>query len=78
VKWNDHVPFVPSGKVRRDTAVLVHAMKVYRRSRGMAPLILYFASSSRWVVSFILPPLCAWKRIRLSSELKAEWVPEPV
>ena len=71
-------PFVPSGKVKRDTAVPVHAVKVYRRSRDIHPVILYLASSSRWVVSFILPPLCAWERVPLSIELKAEWFPEPV
>ena len=63
-------PLVPSGKVKRDTAVPVHATKVYRRSRGIAPLILYIACNSRWVVSFILPPLCAWERIPLSIELR--------
>ena len=53
-------------------------MKVCSRSRGIAPLILHLASSSRWVVSVILPPLCAWERILLSVELKTEWVPESV
>jgi len=71
-------PFVPSGKVKRYAAVPVHAMEVYRRSRGIAPLILYLGSSSRWVVSFTFPPLCTWERTPLSIDLKAERVPEPV
>ena len=70
-------PFVPSGKVKRDTAVPANAMKLYRRSRGIAPLILYFACISRWVVSFILLPPCAWVTIPLPVELNAERVPEP-
>jgi hypothetical protein len=58
-------PFVPSGKVKRDTAVPVNTMKVYKRSRGIAPFILYLACSSRWVVSFILRYSATGKEFRI-------------
>jgi hypothetical protein len=37
---------------RTRRVVPVHAMKIYRRSRGIAPGILNLASKWRWVVKF--------------------------
>jgi len=37
--------------------VPVHAMKIYRRSRGIAPLILNLGTRLRWVVNFTPQPL---------------------
>jgi hypothetical protein len=37
--------------------VPVHAMKAYRLSTGIAPLILYPGTWWRWVVSFRLQPV---------------------
>lgn len=41
----------------KDILVLVHAMKVYRGSKGVSPLIVNVGTSWRWVISFTpLPP----------------------
>ena len=49
-------------KVKKDKVVLLYTIKVYRRSRGIAPLILNFCTRCRWVVNFMPLLLCNWER----------------
>lgn len=42
--------------------VPVNAMKAYKWSGGIAPLILSFGSRWKWMVSLMLQPLYAWGR----------------
>jgi hypothetical protein len=60
------------GKVKVKGKVFpVHAMRVYRGSRGIAPTILNLGTRWRWVVNFTPRPLYSWERTPVPIEQKA-------
>jgi hypothetical protein len=55
----------------------LHAMTAYRVCRGTAPLILNPGTRWRWVVTFMLWPLCPGEISSVPTEQEAGWAPEP-
>ena len=53
-------------------------MKVYRGSRGIAPLILNLGIGCRWVVSFNARPLYPQETTAVPTEQEAGWTLEPL
>jgi hypothetical protein len=58
-------------------AVPVHAVKAYRGTRGIAPLILNLGTRWRWVVNFTPRPLYPRKINPVRTEEEAGLAPEP-
>ena len=65
-------------KLSKSKAVLVHARKAYRGSRGIAPVILNLSAGWRWVVKFMLHPLYPQDRTVVPIEQEAGRASEPV
>ena len=58
--------------------VTVHAMKVHRESREIAPLLLNLGSRWRRILSFKYRPLLPWKEPRVPIHNEDEWDLQPV
>jgi hypothetical protein len=58
--------------------VPAYAVKAYRWSRGVSPLILHLVSVWSWVVNIKPRPLYLWQITRISIWYGAGWVPEPI
>jgi hypothetical protein len=57
-------------KNRLKCKICLHAMKAYRRSRGIAPLILKLVATCRWVVNITPRPLHIRKEFRYALSRK--------
>lgn len=65
-------------KKEKSKVVTVHTIKIYKRSRGVATLIL--GLNITWKREVTSQPGCFTPRDRTPStlEIEAEWAPEPV
>ena len=65
-------------KIKNSKVVVIHNIKTYRGSRGVATLILGRSIMWKWVVTSHPSCFTPMERTPSTLEIEAEWPPEPV